>query len=281
MKKTHKLTDEQKIQIVEKYNSGKYICKILALEYNVSISSIFSLLKRRNVKLKTQSELQRKYSLNEHYFDKVDTKEKAYFLGLLYADGCNKENKNNIQITLAETDKYILEKFKYELSCNSPLRIEHSNNKNPNRQNTFRLSISSKHMSQQLAKLGCFQRKSLTLKFPTEEQVPKHLLNHFIRGMWDGDGSITISKNQPYCKLTSTSYFCDSLKEILNNINITSGVHRMKRSIKNNNTTRDLNIGRNRSNISKFLNWLYQDATIYLKRKHQKYQECLSLFNDI
>ena len=41
-----------------------------------------------------------------------------------------------------------------------------------------------------LNKLGVVERKSLILTFPTEQQVPKHLMPHFIRGYFDGDGSV-------------------------------------------------------------------------------------------
>lgn len=53
----------------------------------------------------------------------------------------------------------------------------------------------SKKFKQRLIELGCTPQKSCTLKFPTEEQIPKEYIIPFIRGYFDGDGvlSYTIS----------------------------------------------------------------------------------------
>ena len=45
-------------------------------------------------------------------------------------------------------------------------------------------------MFNDLIKQGCVPNKSLILTFPNKYQVPKNLINHFIRGYFDGDGSI-------------------------------------------------------------------------------------------
>ena len=69
-------------------------------------------MRRNGYKAKSQSELQRKYNIDETFFDVIDTEEKAYFLGLLYADGCNATNRNAVILSLKEDDKEILEKIK-------------------------------------------------------------------------------------------------------------------------------------------------------------------------
>ena len=64
----------------------------------------------------------RKYDLNENYFEKVDSPEKAYLLGLIYADGCNYTPTNTITFYFQEQDKHILEDIKRLLHYNSPLK---------------------------------------------------------------------------------------------------------------------------------------------------------------
>ena len=54
----------------------------------------------------------------------------------------------------------------------------------------YQLSLRSKIICEDLKKLGCLQKKSKILVFPTESQVPKNLIHHFIRGYFDGDGSV-------------------------------------------------------------------------------------------
>jgi len=280
---TNKLTDLQKIEMVQKYNTEDCNCADLARHYNVTRRSIATLLKRRGIKIKQIGN--KKHTLNEHYFDKIDTEEKAYFLGLLYADGCN--SNGTMSIGLIESDKLLLDKFNIELNSNNKLYFLNLKCKSINWNNQYVLKFYSKYLSNRLSELGCTSRKSLTLKFPTEEQVPFHLLKHFIRGMWDGDGHIGFGNYKGHIKcngtqsinfvsrttLTSTLDFCKSVKNFIKeevDINCSLGL-----DSKNGITTK-LSIGGNKQ-VIRFLDWLYKDATIYLDRKYNKYQELIKL----
>ena len=64
------------------------------------------------------------YSLNEYSFDIIDSKEKAYVLGLFFADGYNSEKEGKIKITLLEQAKDILEKAEKVFETNRPLKIK-------------------------------------------------------------------------------------------------------------------------------------------------------------
>ena len=46
------------------------------------------------------------------YFDKINTEEKAYWLGFLYADGSISSKEDKIELGLAEKDLHHIEKFK-------------------------------------------------------------------------------------------------------------------------------------------------------------------------
>lgn len=270
-----RLTDSQKIDIVNKYSSGDYSLTRIAKEYNFTLNGIKGCLKRRGIEIKSdRAECQRLYYLNQHYFDIIDTEHKAYWLGFLYADGCNYEKKNRIHFHLQECDKLILEKFLTDLESNIPLRF--IKRKNPKWKDMYAIDISSKQISKQLSLLGCFNKKSLILKFPTEEQVPKYLLNHFLRGMWDGDGCISKYYDKKLkvfrTHLVSTLDFCESTQIILNTIDIVSSIKQSKDSIKRNTTTRNLKISGSLQTL-RFLRWLYKDATIYLDRKYLLYNE--------
>jgi len=192
-----KLNEEERCELLKDYPTLQYTAKQLSIKYNVSNSFVCKFLKRngiKNVRYNT-NKLVRKYSLNDNYFDVIDTEEKAYFLGLLYADGCNLFDKNNnvTTISLQEKDVKILERFNYEIKSDRPLEFMYKNN--DNHQNQYRLTMCSEQISTNLSLLGCTPRKSLTLKFPTEEQVPNHLIQHFIRGYFDGDGCICFNVN--------------------------------------------------------------------------------------
>lgn len=264
-----RFSDLQKLNIVQEYIANKKItCAELARKYNCTTSNIWALLKRR--KIKTRKVSIKKYSINENYFEKIDTEAKAYFLGLLYADGYNNEKKGLIALGLISEDREILEKFNKEIDSNRP--IMNISLKKGRPQN--RLVISNKKMSSDLSKLGCFQAKSLTLKFPTEKQVPKEFIKEFIRGYMDGDGSFGKYKEKKngriracFC-IVSTIVFCKKIQKITNNMGIRT--YLQKRHKERDTTTIQLKSS-GKINTMLFLDWLYKDATIYLKRKYDKY----------
>src|SRR6185436_15958506 len=104
---------EYKQKLCELYNSGKYTCTELADIFDKSISAICFMLHRLGIKVnKCPKKNALKYSLNENYFNTVDTEDKAYFLGLFYADGYNRRKDGYCGIQLQSDDSYILEKFR-------------------------------------------------------------------------------------------------------------------------------------------------------------------------
>lgn len=262
---TQKLTDQEKIDVVEKYKTGKYTQEKLANEYNVSPSSIRGILKRRNIPLRAMSEIKRKYPLNERYFQKIDTAEKAYFLGFLYADGSN--CKKCVSVQLNDIDEHILRSFADALGSNMPI---------------FRrtgtpyvgFSFASVAMVNDLNILGCVPQKSLILKFPTEEQVPLCFMSHFIRGYFDGDGCIYYNPNTKYGLSTSFSFvstleFCKGARDAIESaLGITLFIKKSKHC--NNSNTYVLHTG-NQINICKIYNWLYLDTDLYLIRKYNNF----------
>lgn len=268
-----KLTDEQKIEIVEKYKTGEYSCAKIAREYGVNPSNIQKILTKRNIPIALIANKQ--YKINSNYFDIIDTEDKAYFLGLMYADGYNYEKMGRFSLNLQEKDKDILDKFLQFMESNHLLYFR--DRANENWQNIYSINISNKKISKRLAELGCVQAKSMILEFPTEEQVPKELQRHFIRGYFDGDGYFAVRKKPTSrwikysCNIVSSKNFCESLKDKVYEeigINTTIAIPHKER----NNSTRRFVVG-GRIQIFKFLDWIYENATIYLERKYQKYIE--------
>lgn len=105
--KQNRLTKDQKEELFELYNTYKYSYKELAEKFNKSVNSIACLLNREGLKGKRENNNFRKYDINQYYFDKIDCEEKAYFLGFLYADGCNHINNTKISMFLKEEAKKI------------------------------------------------------------------------------------------------------------------------------------------------------------------------------
>jgi len=210
----------------------------------------------------------REPKFDEHFFDIIDTEAKAYFLGLLFADGCNCSNNNDITIGLKEDDSYVLENLA------SLLRLDRKLLGSP-RQKILRMC--SNHMSGTLSSHGMVPRKSLILKFP--ECVPPHLIRHFIRGYSDGDGCIHISKNGPVWSITSTEDFCTSLRDIVEAETGVAGYIYVphKDPIK---PTRVFTIA-GMLRVPKSLKWIYSGSHIHLYRKFDKYEEAKYFDRDV
>jgi len=207
----------------------------------------------------------RKYTLKTDFFKKIDSPEKAYILGFLYADGYNNTEKREISIVQKIGSEDILYKIKTVLNYSGPIRSKKTK--------FLELRIACKEMSDDLSNLGCIKGKSLTLNYPN---IPSHLNSHFIRGVFDGDGSICLRYNiskmlnntERKTQFSISGYvpFLKQIQEILS-------------SECNINKNKIIKEKRRKSNIGylaysgcrqciKIRDYLYKDATIYMNRKY-------------
>lgn len=247
----------------------------IGVEFGVYHKTINKLLDEYGVK-RSQAKLNRKWDLNENYFDIIDTPNKAYILGFLYSDGNNSPQKGTIRLSLQESDREILEKIREEIGSEKPLRIQKQKDRNDgyNYCDLCNLEMFSTHMCDTLTKQGCISNKSLKLKYPTF--LPDDLNRHFIRGYFDGDGSFCNHKAlrggyQPLVTITSTNDFCLICQYIIQkSINIPCG--NIYDASNHNGITKVLSFSGGHQ-VKTFLDWIYKDAELYLQRKYNKYIE--------
>lgn len=226
----------------------------------------------------------RKFDVDDNYFDNIDNQEKAYYFGLLYADGCNYEEENLVKIDLNEDDIEILEKFSKAICYTGD--IKHYNSET---QKMFtgsdkiyeckplvRLSFRSMQLSKQLALKGCVSNKSKYGIFPNSDVISDELLRHFIRGYMDGNGGISFwidNENTGHKKFSihfcGTSDIIQHLSDLFRDkFNCMPDVRSRYEDRDNNNL--QMIIDGNRV-VEKILDWLYCDASVYLNRKYEKY----------
>ena len=216
----------------------------------------------------------KKYALNEHIFDCIDTEEKAYWLGWLFSDGYNHSSKCQVALRVQEEDVEILYKLQDFLQTDAPIhtykRVTKVNSLN---RNYSELLLCSSHLSKRLSELGCVQAKTLVLEFP---DIPCQLYQHFIRGYFDGDGCFSVIKRKDRKNPESKTYQFNIvgmhtvLAKIQNILVQNTGVKRLP--IKTRRGTKAETLHYNGHSIcKKILDYLYKDASIYLKRKHDKY----------
>lgn len=268
--------------IIEKYKTKQYTYADLGREFGVNKDVISRLLKRNNIgKLHDHNSLKRKYHLNEDYFNIIDSSEKAYYLGLITADGCIKNN-NLIQLDLCEKDLHILERLNILLETEKPLQFRPAATKNHN--NAYRLIISSQKMAELFISIGCTKRKSFTLNFPKEGVVPDELIKDYIRGFWMGNGTVSVyisktkRKRVEIClSVVSTVMFCEKLAEIFKSeINVNSSIQ----NVNNRKTSIRRLIINGNIQCMRLLDWLYKDTTICQDRKFINYLQIKRLFEN-
>ena len=191
----NKLSEDIQNQIIEAYRNNMSLREI-EKQFGATRATVSKFLEKQGIKT-TKGNHYRKYFHDIAFFEDINTEEKAYWLGFMYADGYIVNNENRygedcFGITLAEDSIDSIQKFKSSLKATNPIRYDDS--KNGQRQ--AKLVCCSQKTVNDLINQGVFKEKSLILKPP--ERVPEELIRHFIRGFFDGDGSLTKSHSNNY-----------------------------------------------------------------------------------
>lgn len=256
-------TDEQVAYIINKYLNENYTLKQLGKEFNCAYSTIRNLLNKHKIKSRGNKQ---GYPRDEFYFNKIDTEEKAYWLGFLYADGC--VHSNNYEISINITDKEHIEKFKTAIKAFNHSITETQDKRFQNAKTLYQFSIKDKQLHQDLIKWGCIPRKSLLInKIPN---IPRDYISHFLRGYFDGDGSLHYLKGTNNYRISfvgTKDFLNDIQKELQTNVSLQSNIA---------GKAYVLQIA-GRKQVERILNYLYDNSkeNNRLNRKYQKYLDCL------
>ena len=268
------ITINLKSAIDEYLNSKKPSLTKLSKKYSINRDTLSKAIKELGYSIENY---QNKPEFNEYAFDTIDTEEKAYWLGFIFADGYIATSSNNFEISLKEEDKTHLEKF--NIFMKGPVNKVKIGKVRCG--NTIckrcRWGSRNKHLKEVLISYGCVPQKSLILQFPDSSIFKSSdLIRHFIRGYWDGDGCLTYANKEhtrPDVSVLGTEDFLTSIKEHLPlKFDYKLGYN------KGSNKTRILSIfGKNGFELVKYL---YNNCTIYLDRKYEKYLEYCRLYEE-
>jgi len=176
-----------------------------------------------------------------HYFDSIDTEQKAYWLGFWYGDGSVYKQKGTYRSKLCVKEIELVQQFARDIKCT----------KIPNN-----------------GELVLFGAEWLSMPRKPERQFPvldEDYIRHFIRGLFDADGSVSISDNGQCRNFHST--ICHASKDLLSMVAKILGT----RVIKGHHTNQISINGRYR--IQSLALYLYSDATRYLKYKADRFRE--------
>lgn len=223
------------------------------------------------VDCRSSSKHNKRYDVNEYYFEKVDSRDKAYILGLIFSDGCI--NSNSRQIRLKLTDIELVEAVKSKIGYTGKLHIEDATIE---RKKKASLIICNKKMYDDIQALGIRKQKTFDCEYPS-------CLNgydaDFLRGYFDGDGCISVGvikkDNRLFSevKIIGTERFVQGAILILRENGIYATMDEDNRIIKSKGI-RNLRIRRLRD-VLRFREFIYKDiqGQMFLCRKYEKFKQ--------
>jgi len=158
----------------------KYSVNNLSKKFNCGRGAIFYALYNQKIIIPNLGKFKKSTSCNDDFFDKIDPTS-AYWAGFIAADGNLFAKDKSLSIGLALRDLNHLEKFKRAVGSNAKISIILSNN-------SARITIRSHNIFEALYNRGIRPNKSLTIQ---SVNIPEKLIAPFLRGVYDGDGSIS------------------------------------------------------------------------------------------
>ena len=221
--------------------------------------------------------------IRHNFFSKIETELQAYLLGFIYSDGCINLKRHTLSIHINDIDKELFDLFKI-ISPNAYIKQEAAyeskstvRGRTVKNKSSIRLAISSKILIEDLIKLGVIERKTYeNLHIPA---IPEHLIKHFIRGYFDGDGCFTWNASPPNIKNreinwktrcawqidAKTSQLLLEFQKYFSKNNIELAIHYIKRDNMYRLATASI------KKVKQIFNLLYESSEFYLSRKFNKF----------
>ncbi len=247
--------------------------KNIALKLNVPLYKIQQFVQKNNIPFhKRGLRSSSKHSLDVHFFDNIDTQEKAYWLGFLMADGCT---PTQCRITLISKDLEAITKLRNSLKTTILITNNtYFDKRTLKTYKAFSLQINSKYMVNKLNEYSINKEKSYNGKFP---YIPELFFKDYIRGLFDGDGCICKILNKNWkVSLIGTKHIIEYIQNFFCKI---GNFSRTKILLKCNNIKSKqfiLYISKLKD-IKFFLDYIYSNSyeSIQLNRKYHLYQQFL------
>ena len=242
----------------------------MGIVINRSPSSIQSKIRYLPIQAKVK-----KHNVNSDFF-KTWSPEMAYILGFIGADGNVCHSGRGYILHVACDDKDIIEKIKPILSYGGPIYEKTRDNG----KTSYSLRICDQAIFNDLIKLGITERKSLTL---TPPKIPKNLSRHFIRGYFDGDGSVSFRNTSYKSKLVVDFYTASQpmskflhweIKQLLKN-----SYHGKVRVVLKHQKKPYYRINLGHKSAFKLFTYMYDGVNLYLERKYNKFIKGLNYGN--
>ena len=262
-RKKKELSEEQILEIKNMINNGAFLIEI-AKHFNLDKETMRLRLKELGLEITNKNRVNRQ--IKSDYFSKIDTHEKAYWLGFLFTDGSVDHYKTSgrIRLQLQERDKEILEKFRQDLGIESKIIYDV-------RPNSTCCSVEfvDEQIYQDLNKYDIIQNKTYKISHIPYEKIPEEFLASYALGLFDGDGGLSYSKD--FSKDVTLSYTAYHEQEVKDFQLIINKLANIKIFNKHFFTSAWHVQWRGRLQVLKILDVLYDKCPRHLARKYDKY----------
>lgn len=259
------MTEQAYLEAKSLVESGISVRKASKQVEDISYTGLLKKLRKDSITL-THKTFTRVNTFNEDFFEVINTEEKAYWLGYLAADGSlggtpTKTRKINLTTKASDIDHLL--KYKKSLNINTDPRLKIIRLKQTDKiYEAYRYILHSEKMCLDLNKYGIVRRKSLILKPPS---ISDKMIPHWIRGYFDGDGSIFISQREERFRIGITGTKEVLLFIIKNTFNIELNLIHKKKHHKDIFSFQSGAVDR----LVEMYNYCWLDATIYMDRKQE------------
>lgn len=244
--------------------------KQLGIKYSIDKRRIQKWAENKNI-LRNRSDSHRFTKFNQNIFDIIDAPAKAYWLGFFYADAYNCDITNTFSITLKDEDNGHLIKLCNFINLPSSKVSKYISKIGDKEYPTCCVRLYSKHICEKMTDLGCPRAKSFIIKYPN--WLDKKFNIDFLRGMFDGDGSLAHRTNNEWKWSLATTKECGEVIQriILNELDMIVNLSCISKTGHN---TYELESNGNEK-VLKLSKWLYDnsDKSIRLDRKYSKMLE--------
>ena len=280
-KVTRKYSYELKNNILEysifkKNKSIRSIANTFGVSNNMVETIIREYGNRENKKL---------LKFNTRFFKTINTEEKAYWLGFIYADGYIGFNKKggSFELTLKYSDIKHLEKLNTTLNSEVEIKTKYVK-LNDKIFKACRLGLHRYEFCKDLKDKGCVERKSLILKFPQKGVLTEDLVKHFIRGYFDGDGhvhSYGINNDCYVFQLLGTFEMLNTIKKYFIKNNLIYDIPKYPKRTKKDSNKNTFFMNFSGNNARNILYHCYKNSNIYLDRKYKVIKPLLARYSPI
>ena len=192
--------------------------------------------------------------MNKDYFENIDSPEKAYCLGVIYADGCvykRTDRPTGFRVELKMKDLDVIKYVHKQLNLKGKIYTYTDG---------YKLATSCTKMGQDLINLGCVPRKTFIIEKP---KIDDEFIYPFLLGIIDGDGSLSLDRNT--IRIFSASIkFVEWIQEWL----IENGYNPQKVNFTDSDNTYTVTLGR-REEVQRFINETYNKYEFGMARKKE------------